>query len=100
MPRLIGPINRYVLSNAGHRPVRTLLSVLAIAVEVTMILTLGGVSYGTLDSSAERGRGAGAGSMIRPPNSSAMSALNSTPIPEKYVAWLAGQPHVVAATGT
>ncbi len=79
---------------------RTLLSVLAIAVEVTMILTLVGVSYGTLDSSAERARGAGADIMIRPPNSSAMSALNSTPIPEKYVAWLAGQPHVVAATGT
>jgi hypothetical protein len=37
-----GPINRYVVSNVSHRPVRTLLSVLAIAVEVTMILTLGG----------------------------------------------------------
>jgi putative ABC transport system permease protein len=41
-----GPINRYVVSNVSHRPVRTLLSVLAIAVEVTMILTLVGLSYG------------------------------------------------------
>ncbi|HWG17024.1 MAG TPA: FtsX-like permease family protein [Acidobacteriaceae bacterium] len=93
-------LNRLIFANLAHRPVRTLLSVLAIAVEVTMILTLVGVSYGTLDSSANRARGAGADIVIRPPNSSAMSSLNSTPIPDKYVAWLAGQPHVVAATGT
>ena len=49
-------------------------SVLAIAVEVTMILTLVGVSNGTLDSTAARARGVGADIIIRPPNSSAMSA--------------------------
>jgi len=80
--------------------VRTLLSVLAIAVEVTMILTLVGVSNGTLDSTAARARGVGADIIIRPPNSSALSALNSTPISDKYVGWLAGQPHVAVATGT
>jgi len=80
--------------------VRTLLSVLAIAVEVTMILTLVGVSHGTLDSSAQRARGVGADIVIRPPNSSVMSSLNSAPVSEKYVDWLAHQPHVVAATGT
>ncbi|HXE06297.1 MAG TPA: FtsX-like permease family protein [Acidobacteriaceae bacterium] len=79
---------------------RTLLSVLAIAVEVTMILTLVGVSHGTLDSSAQRARGVGADIVIRPPNSSVMSSLNSAPVSEKYVDWLAHQPHVVAATGT
>jgi len=93
-------LNKLIFANLAHRPVRTLLSVLAIAVEVTMILTLVGVSYGTLDSTADRARGVGADIIVRPPNSSAMSALNSTPIPDKYVAWLAGQPHVTAATGT
>jgi putative ABC transport system permease protein len=45
----MGSINQFVFANLAHRPVRTLLSILAIAVEVTMILTLVGVSYGTLD---------------------------------------------------
>jgi putative ABC transport system permease protein len=93
-------LTKLIFANLGHRPVRTLLSVLAIAVEVTMILTLVGVSDGTLDSTAARARGVGADIIVRPPNSSVMASLNSAPISEKYVAWLAGQPHVVAATGT
>jgi hypothetical protein len=66
----IGPINTYVVSNVSYRPVRTLLSVLAIAVEVTMILTLVGLSYGTLDATARRTRGVGADIIIRRPGSS------------------------------
>jgi putative ABC transport system permease protein len=42
-------LNKLIFANLGHRPIRTLLSVLAIAVEVAMILTLVGVSHGTLD---------------------------------------------------
>jgi putative ABC transport system permease protein len=37
-------INKLVLSNLAHRPVRTVLRVLAVVVEATMILTLVGVS--------------------------------------------------------
>ena len=62
-------LNKLIFANLTHRPVRTLLSVLAIAVEVTMILTLVGVSYGTLDSTAARARGVGADIVMRPPNS-------------------------------
>lgn len=65
-----------------------------------MILTLVGVSHGTLDSTAERARGVGADIIIRPPGSSAMSSLSSAPISEKLVGWLEKQPHVVLATGT
>jgi hypothetical protein len=52
-------LNRLVFENLRHRPVRTLLSVLAIGVEVTMMLTLVGISYGTLDETARRARGVG-----------------------------------------
>jgi putative ABC transport system permease protein len=92
-------LNKLIFANLTHRPVRTLLSVLAIAVEVTMILTLVGVSHGTLDSTAERARGVGADIVVRPPNSSVMSSLSSAPISDKYVAWLMQQPHVALATG-
>lgn len=93
-------LNKLIFGNLSHRPVRTLLSVLAIAVEVTMILTLVGVSDGTLDSTAQRARGVGADIIIRPPGSSAMSTLSSAPISEKYIPWLMQQPHVALATGT
>jgi putative ABC transport system permease protein len=93
-------LNKLIFANLTHRPVRTLLSVLAIAVEVTMILTLVGVSHGTLDSNAERARGVGADVVIRPQNSQVMSSLNSAPMTDKMVGWLAQQPHVVLATGT
>jgi putative ABC transport system permease protein len=93
-------LNKLIFANLGHRPVRTLLSVLAIAVEVTMILTLVGVSHGTLDSTAARARGVGADIIMRPPNSTVISSLSSSPISDKYVAWTMLQPHVALATGT
>jgi putative ABC transport system permease protein len=93
-------LNKLILANLTHRPIRTLLSVLAIAVEVTMILTLVGVSNGTLDSSKERARGVGADIMVRPPGSSVIAALSSTPLSEKFLPLLMQQPHVVLATGT
>ncbi len=92
-------INKLVLSNLAHRPIRTTLSVLAIAVEVTMILTLVGVSYGTLDGTARRARGIGADIMIRPPGSSILG-LSTAPISDRLVAVVAKQPHVALATGT
>jgi putative ABC transport system permease protein len=92
-------LNNLVLANLGHRPVRTLLSVLAIAVEVTMILTLVGVSYGTLDGTAERARGVGADILVRPPGSSVIG-LTSAPMSEKLPAILMQEPHVTFAIGT
>jgi putative ABC transport system permease protein len=92
-------INKLVVSNLAHRPLRTLLSVLAIAVEVTMILTLVGVSYGTLDRSAQRARGVGADIMIRPPGSSILS-ISTAPMPDKLIDFVDALSHVSIATGT
>ncbi len=64
-----------------------------------MILTLVGVSYGTLDASARRARGIGADVFVRPPGSSALS-LSSAPMSEKTTAILAAMPGVALATGT
>src|ERR1700739_3491482 len=99
MVAMRNPINRFVLSNLAQRPIRTFLSILAIAVEVTMILTLVGVSYGTLDGTGRRARGVGADIMIRPPGSSILS-LSSSPMTDKLIPFLESQPHVSMATGT
>jgi putative ABC transport system permease protein len=92
-------LNKLIFANLGHRPVRTLLSVLAIAVEVTMILTLVGVSNGTLDQSAQRARGVGADIWFRPPGSAAIG-LSTAPMSDKIPALLMKEPHVTFAMGT
>jgi putative ABC transport system permease protein len=92
-------LNKLIFANLTHRPVRTLLSVLAIAVEVTMILTLVGVSHGTLDSTKNRTKAIGADVVVRPAGSSIMSSLSGAPLSDKYLAFLMQQPHVTAVTG-
>jgi hypothetical protein len=92
-------LNKLVFENLRQRPVRTCLSVLAIGVEVTMMLTLVGISYGTLHEAARRARGVGADILVRPPASSIIS-LSSSPMPESLVPFLMKQPHVTLATGT
>ena len=92
-------LNKLVFENLRQRPVRTCLSVLAIGVEVTMMLTLVGISYGTLHEAARRARGVGADILVRPPASSIIS-LSSSPMPDKLVPFLMKEPHVTFATGT
>jgi putative ABC transport system permease protein len=91
-------IYRLVFENLKHRPVRTLLSVFAIGVEVTLILTLVGVSHGVLDDMKARSRGTGADIIIRPPDSSGITL--SLTMPEKIVNLVRAKPHVKIATGT
>jgi putative ABC transport system permease protein len=92
-------LNRFVLANLAHRPIRSLLSILAIAVEVTMILTLVGVSYGTLDGTARRTRGVGADIVIRPPGSSVIG-LSTAPMSDKLLPVIEQQTGVRMAIGT
>ena len=47
-------IARLVWENVRHKPIRTLLSILLIAVPVTLILTLIGLSHGFIDDSRKR----------------------------------------------
>ncbi len=93
-------INKLIFANLAHRPVRTILSIVAIAVEVTMILTLVGVSNGTLHESSRRARGTGADILFRPPGTSALASLGASPLSDKFPAILSRESHVVMATGT
>jgi putative ABC transport system permease protein len=91
-------IHRLVLENLKHRPVRTLLGVVAIGAQVTMVLTLVGVSRGVLGDMAARSKGTGADIIVRPPESSAFSF--SLTMPEGIIGVVRKEPHVVHATGT
>ena len=91
-------INKLVVENLRHRPVRTLLSVVAISIQVTMVLTLVGISTGMMDEQARRARGVGADIIIRAPSSSIIN--NSLSMPAGIVGFIRkNNSHVVAATG-
>jgi putative ABC transport system permease protein len=55
-----------------------------------MILTLVGISYGTLDETARRARGVGADIVVRPPGTSVIS-LSSSPMNQDLVPFLMNQ---------
>ncbi len=90
-------INKLVLENLRHRPVRTLLSAIAIGVQVTMVLTLVGLSRGLLQDQIRRSRGIGADIIVRAPSSAVLSL--GVGFSEDHIAYLEKQPHVVLATG-
>jgi putative ABC transport system permease protein len=69
-----------------------------IAVPVTLILTLIGISTGFLEDSKKRQAGLGADILLKPPGSSLMT-FSGAPLPEKLVDLLGKEPHVVLATG-
>ena len=68
-------IGQLVLRNVIHRPVRTIVSVLAIAVEVTLVITVVGLTSGMMQETAKRIEGVGADIMVQPPSASAFLAF-------------------------
>ncbi len=81
-------INRLVISSLRHRPIRTGLSILAVAMEVTMMLLIVGLADGLLEESQSRSRSIGADILIRPSSSSAAMTLSTADIPAKLAAFL------------
>jgi putative ABC transport system permease protein len=91
-------IFKLVWENVRSHPVRTLLSILLIAVPVTLILTLIGLSNGFLEDSAKRTRGVGADLIFRAKDSSLMT-FSGCALPQSVVARLAAEPHIALASG-
>jgi putative ABC transport system permease protein len=87
-------MNKMIISNLVHRPVRSLISVVAIAVEVTLILLIVGLSLGMLNDAKNRTVGIGADLMVQPPGSSNLIGLSGAPAPIKIADVLRKLPHV------
>jgi putative ABC transport system permease protein len=102
-------MNRMVIGNLVHRPLRSIISIVAVALEVTLILLIVGLCLGMLQDSRTRTAGIGADALVRPPGSSFIGAFSGAPMPIKIGEVLAKLPHVtrvapvitqVASTGT
>ncbi len=76
-------MNKMVVANLVHRPIRSIISIIAIAVEVTHILLMVGLALGLLNDAKERQRGIGADIMVQPPGSSFLSGITGAPVSVK-----------------
>jgi putative ABC transport system permease protein len=89
-------MNKMIVANLVHRPIRSLISIFAVAVEVTLILLIVGLALGILDDNKTRQKGTGADIMVRPPGSANFSAFSSAPVSVKVGDIIHKLPHVVA----
>jgi putative ABC transport system permease protein len=91
-------MNKMIVSNVVHRPLRSAISAIAIAVEVTLILVIVGLATGILNDSKQRQEGIGADVMVRPPGSSFIMGVTGSPVSVKVGDVLRNLPHVVAVS--
>jgi putative ABC transport system permease protein len=87
-------MNRMVVANLVHRPIRSLISIVAVALEVALILLIAGLSYGIMNDSKSRQAGVGADVIVQPPGSSNLAGISSAPVPVKVADILRKLPHV------
>jgi putative ABC transport system permease protein len=91
-------MNKLILANLIHRPLRSIISVLAVAIEVVMILSIVGVFMGMLNDQKTRTNGIGADLVVSPSNSSFMNGVSGAPMSVKLAPFLASLPHVAVAS--
>src|SRR5438874_5603452 len=91
-------MNKMIVSNLAHRPVRSAISILAIALEVTLILMIVGFALGMLHDPRSRQAGIGPDAIVLPPGSSNIISLSDAAIPVKIADILSKLPHVTVVS--
>src|ERR1035441_8294402 len=87
-------MNRMIVGNLVYRPLRSLISVVAVALEVTLILLIVGLCLGMLRDNRTRNAGIGADVIVLPPGSSFIAGLTGAPMPIKIRDVLAKLPEI------
>src|SRR5260221_13119845 len=72
-------MNKMIVANLAYRPLRSIISILAVAIEVTLILLIVGLALGILEDNKSRQVGIGADVTVRPPGSSNLAASGGAP---------------------
>lgn len=73
-------MNKMIVSNLVHRPIRSLISIFAVAIEVTLMLVIVGLMFGMMNDLKDRQAGIGADAMVRPPGSSVILSASGAPL--------------------
>ena len=85
-----------VVRNLLHRPLRTMVGVMAVAVEVSLVVLIVGLTSGLLTETAKRIQGIGADIMLQPPAASIFLGFSGSPMPIKIADKLAQLKYVQA----
>src|ERR1700704_5690409 len=72
-----------IANNVRRRPIRTVVSVIAVGVEVALVILIVGLTSGLLQETAKRIEGIGADIMLQPPSASVFLAFSGAPMPIK-----------------
>jgi putative ABC transport system permease protein len=72
-----------VFRNLFHRPGRTLIGILAVAVEVMLVVIVVGLTSGILQETAKRIEGIGADLMVQAPSAQMFMVISGSPMPIK-----------------
>ena len=91
-------MNKLVFANLIHRPMRSIISAAAIAIEVVMMISVAAIFLGQVDGQKIRTNGIGADIIVRPSNASFVAGLGGAPIPARNVEAFRKLPHVTIAT--
>jgi putative ABC transport system permease protein len=76
-------IQQLIVNNVRRRPIRTIVSVIAVGVEVALVILIVGLTSGLLQETAKRIEGIGADVMLQPPSASVFLAFSGAPMPIK-----------------
>ncbi len=88
-------MNKLVVGNLVHRPLRSLISVFAIAIEVVMILSISAILMGKLDGFKTRQNGIGMDMFVRPNTTSNLIGMSPAGASIKVGNVLAKIPHII-----
>lgn len=91
-------MNKLVIANLFHRPLRSLISISAVAIEVVMILSIVAIFMGMLNDEKARTNGIGADLVVSPPNASFLNGMGGAPMSDKLAGFLAKMPHITVAS--
>ena len=87
-------MNKMIVANLVHRPIRSLISIVAIALEVALILLIAGLCYGIMNDSKTRTAGIGADVIVQPPGGTFLAGISGAPVSVKVADILRRMSHV------
>jgi putative ABC transport system permease protein len=97
-PRSSLAVNKLIFANLLHRPMRSIISIFAVAIEVVMILSIVAIFMGMLNDTKARNNGIGADLVVSPSNANFLNGLSGASMTVKLAPFLANLPHVSVAS--